>query len=282
MPRSSARRLTCSTQIQDPELWYALRAWELGTRDTFRTEFFNISELGARALLARHPPFDARGVATDRPPPAPGPGHDGTPHLLVVGAEPLSQHFIGHVVRRWHDSGGAAQSPLRITLVDSETDTVLEHLHYRHPELKTMAAITPYSMDLRSPQFGQAAFLFDDHATSCTVTHVYVCVGDEGLALSASLLLFNRLRGIQCSDRGADGTGERVWPSCSGGAGLVEITRSSNCTCSACSRRHASRTWCCGERMRCSPVSSTRTTSAKWDGSRITRQRCRGTICHWR
>ena len=59
-----------------------------------------------------------------------------------------------------------------------------------------MAAITPHSMDLRSPQFGQAAFLFDDHATSCTVTHVYVCVGDEGLALSASLLLFNRLRGF--------------------------------------------------------------------------------------
>ena len=54
---AAASNLSCSTQIQDPDLWYALRSWDVGTRDGFRLEFFNVTELGARALLAKYSPF---------------------------------------------------------------------------------------------------------------------------------------------------------------------------------------------------------------------------------
>lgn len=178
IPRRGARPLSCSTQILDPELWYALRTWELDARDAFRLEFFNLSDLGARALLASYPPSGV-GLAA--------------PHALVIGAGLLSQHLIRHMVRQWHDVVGEPRPPLRVTLVDHETDAVHEHLHHRYPELKVFAAITSFSMDLRSPQFNRAAFLFDE-AGRCTVTQVYVCIDDEGLALSTALLLLNHLR----------------------------------------------------------------------------------------
>ena len=59
LSRDRGQNLSCSTQIQDPDLWYALRSWDVGTRDGFRLEFFNVTELGARALLARYSPFTA-------------------------------------------------------------------------------------------------------------------------------------------------------------------------------------------------------------------------------
>jgi voltage-gated potassium channel Kch len=181
VPRRGARALSCSTQICDPELWYALRSWELGARDAFRLTFFNLSELGARALLFNHPPFDVAGTAAVR-----------APHVLVVGAGPLSQHLIRHMVRQWQDVGGESRLPLRVTLIDTDTDAVHEHLHHRHPELKALAAVTSLSIDLRSTRFQRAAFLYDDLG-HCTVTHAYVCIDDEGLALSTALLLLNHL-----------------------------------------------------------------------------------------
>jgi voltage-gated potassium channel Kch len=197
IPRSVTPGLSCSTEIRDPELWYALGTWELGTRDAFRLEFFNLSELGARALLARHPPFarppvsvagSTATVADDAPPRADA----RVPHVLIVGASALSRHLIRHMVRQWKDTGPAAD-PLRITLVDGNAGTVCEHLLHRHPELKTLAAINALTMDLQSPQFQHAAFLFDAGGR-CDITQVYVCVEDERLGLSTGLHLMNHVR----------------------------------------------------------------------------------------
>jgi voltage-gated potassium channel Kch len=187
LPRGGKRALSCSTQILDPELWYALRAWELGGRDGFRLEFFNLSELGARALLARHPPFHAPAAGAD------GSGNQMRPHVLLVGAGALSQHLIRHMVRLWQEIATPPAAPLRITLIDTDTAAVHAHLHHRHPELHALATLTSYSIDLRSPQFQRAEFLFDESGR-CTVTHAYVCIEDEGLALSTALLLVNHLR----------------------------------------------------------------------------------------
>ena len=48
-------------------------------------------------------------------------------------------------------------------------------------------------MDLRSTTFQRGAFLFDE-AGRCAVTHAYVCLEEEGLAISTALLLLNHLR----------------------------------------------------------------------------------------
>ncbi len=179
IPRRAANRLSCSIQILDPELSYALRAWQLDIRDTLRVEFFDLSELGARALLERHPPSH---------PPEPG----AVPRVLIVGAGPLSRYLVRDMVRRWHDATPAAAA-LPVLILDRDAQTPCEQLHHRYPELARLAAITPLSMDLGSPEFDRAAFLFDEDGR-CQVTDVYVCLEDDGLALSGALLLRNRLR----------------------------------------------------------------------------------------
>jgi voltage-gated potassium channel Kch len=182
LARDRASGLSCSTHIQNPDLWHALSGWDIGTRDGFRLEFFNVIELGARALLARCSPFTAEQRERNIP-----------PKVLIVGAGPLSQHLIRHMVRQWQDIEGTARPPLPITLVDTATDTVHRDLHHRHPELRSLALLNSISIDLRSSEFERAAFLFDEDGR-CSLSQVYVCLDDEGLALSTSLLLMNHLR----------------------------------------------------------------------------------------
>jgi voltage-gated potassium channel Kch len=182
--RRAGRSLSCATQIQDPELWYALRTWDVGTQDGFRLEFFNVTELGARALLARHSPFTAEQRAGGA-----------APHLLIVGAGVLSQHLIRHAVRQWQDVEGQTRPPLGITLVDAATESVARDLHHRHPELKALARLDTVSIDLRSTEFQKGAFLFDADGR-CQISAAYVCLEDEGLALSTGLLLLNHLRRV--------------------------------------------------------------------------------------
>ena len=81
----------------------------------------------------------------------------------------------------------------RVMSFDADVDRVTEDLYHRNPELRTLAAISAHAMDLRSTTFQRGAFLFDD-AGDCAVTHAYVCLDDEGLAISTALLLMNHLR----------------------------------------------------------------------------------------
>ena len=180
-------RLTCATQINDPELWYALRTWELSESHGVRQEFFNLSELGARALLALHPPFAGRSVGAKRPTGA------GAQKILLVGAGPIGQYLIQHMVRQRQDDAEAHKPPLQIVLVDRHPEPAHDQMHYRHPELRTLAEVTALAMDLRSSEFQRGAFLFDGHG-HCVIAHAYVCLDDDGLALSTALLLVNHLR----------------------------------------------------------------------------------------
>ena len=177
----SAASVSCSAQIEDPELWYALRSWDVGTQDRVRLEFFNVTELGARALLARYSPFAGGADAATVP-----------PRVLIVGSGALGQHLIGHMVRQWQDVEGATRPPLPIALVGADVDRVTEDLHHRHPELRTLAAISPHAMDLRSTMFQRGAFLFDETG-DCAITHG-LSAREEGLAISTALLLLNHLR----------------------------------------------------------------------------------------
>jgi voltage-gated potassium channel Kch len=177
LARGHDRVLSATAHIDDPDLWYALRSWDVGTRDRFRLEFFNLTELGARALLARFSPFRDSG---------------GTPHVLIVGVNALSEHLIGHLVRQWQDDAGE-RPMLPLTIVDEDPGEPLRDIHHRHPGLSARAVLSAHAIGLRSPEFERGAFLFD--ATGrCSVTYAYVCIEDEGLALASALLLLNHLR----------------------------------------------------------------------------------------
>ena len=179
--------LTCSTHIVDPELWYLLRKWEISMAGAFRLQFFNVYDISARALLDAHPPFDSSaGTASQKP------------HLLIVGGGRLGQSLVVHAARSWRDlhrsSGlnGAVPERLRVTLVDRNTETIKDFLHLRHPELEEVCRIDTHALDVDSPSFHRAAFLFDKNGDS-NVTQIYVCVNNDALGLSAALSLHHRI-----------------------------------------------------------------------------------------
>lgn len=177
--------LTCSVHIVDAELWYLLRRWEIEADNAFRLEFFNVFDIGARALLSAHPPFPE--TKPGAPPPAI------TPHLLVVGANKLGQNVTIHAARLWREQHGASGTRLRVTLVDRDTSELKESLHTRHPGLDRVCELNALSLDVKSSAFHQGSFLFDAQKHPL-VTAVYVCVDDDSLALSAALALLHRVR----------------------------------------------------------------------------------------
>jgi voltage-gated potassium channel Kch len=177
LARQTRTALSCASEIADPDLWYALRGVEIGAKGGFRLEFFNAADLAARGLLAAHSPFLSSAA----------------PHVLIAGAGALSQQLVRHLLREWRDRPDRGGALLEITLIDRDTTSVDQHLRQRHPELGVSATLRSLSLDLRSPMFQRGQFLYDE-AGSCAITHAYVCVEDEGLALSTALLLLHQLR----------------------------------------------------------------------------------------
>jgi len=97
------------------------------------------------------------------------------------------------MVRQWQDVEGETRPPLPVMLVDSSPGQLERDLHHRHPELKALASLRTATIDLRSTEFQRGEFLVDQ-AGHCTIDYAYVCVEDDGLALSTALLLVNHLR----------------------------------------------------------------------------------------
>lgn len=177
------RGLTCVTHIVDPDLWYLLRRWELAGTGSFRMQFFNVFDIGARAMLDAHPPFSE---ATT--------GAHENPHLLIVGAGKLAQNVVVHAARLWRDRPARTSGRLQITIIGPDTTHLKEGLYLRHPGLQSGCDIEALSIDIRSPEFHRAAFLFDAQK-HFTVTRIYVCVDEDTLGLSAALALRHRARG---------------------------------------------------------------------------------------
>jgi hypothetical protein len=101
---------------------------------------------------------------------------------LVIGA-----------VRDWlavHHAAGISRP--RITLVDREAGRERESLRAEFPALDQFCTLIAREMEIESPRFSGADFLFDA-AGKRDVSSVYVCLGDDGEALGAALTLHERL-----------------------------------------------------------------------------------------
>lgn len=155
----------------------------MGEADAFRLEFFNIFDRGARALLEEVPAFDGAGAARPAP-----------PHLLVVGVGRLGRSLVVQAARRWRDLHGVTGERLRITLVDKEADHRKEALCSRYPQLEQVCELSARQIDVQSQEFERAQFLLDARER-CDVTRVYVCLGNDSLAVSTALTLLRRIRG---------------------------------------------------------------------------------------
>jgi hypothetical protein len=178
-----SRPLTCLVHVVDPDLCSLLRARYLTAPDTtpFRLDFFNTFELGAKALLVRHPPFPDQ----DLTPPAP------TPHILVIGIGRLGAGLIVQMARNWRAADHDPDHGPRITAVDLDADEKVRSLALRHRELGEVCEITPVTLDVGSPEFRRGSYLPPD---APAVSAAYVCFDDDTLSMETSLVLHQVLR----------------------------------------------------------------------------------------
>ncbi len=172
--------LTCVVHIFDAELCALLRERELmeGGEDRFRLEFFNVFETGAAAML-EEVPWRREG---------------GSPsHLLVVGLGQLGESLVLRAARGTRPPSGER---LQVTVVDREARRKSEALCFKAPFLARSCDLTPYDLDVRSPEFQRAGFAFDAGG-SVTLAATYVCLDDDAAGLAAALALHRLLRGSE-------------------------------------------------------------------------------------
>jgi hypothetical protein len=186
------RMLTCCAHVVDPRLYGLLRERELvlETGRSFRLEFLNIFDHGAQLLLDEYPIFAAKAAANYQP------------HVLVVGLGRMGESVVAHIARRWWLQGSqegerarlrGAVRP-RITVIDLEAQRKVESLCLRYPQLEKACELNPRQMDICSPEFERASFLFTADG-DCDVTAVCVCLDNDSLGLTAGLALLQHLRG---------------------------------------------------------------------------------------
>jgi voltage-gated potassium channel Kch len=174
--RSRSRRpLTCVAHIVDTELWFLLRKWEVSSAGAFRLQFFNVYDLGARAMLTIFPPFERADL---------GPGQ--TPHLLVAGGGRLGLSVVVHAARLWRETH--AREKLRFTIIDQDVSRLKDELSLRLPGILENCEIETLSMRIPSPEFHKARFLYDDDL-NIAMTAIYLCLRGDSINLSAALAL---------------------------------------------------------------------------------------------
>lgn len=181
--------LTTFIHIEDVELCSLLRERGLASEETssFRLEFFNILETGARLMLDHFPALDkptSDEVQTSAAPP---------PHIVVVGLGKMGRSLVVEAGRRWwlrHSSDGKR---LRITAVDNAAETKKAILCIRYPQLAKVCDIAAFQIDLSSIEFERGDFSFAPGGRS-DVTAVYLCFDDDGQAIAAALSLHQRMR----------------------------------------------------------------------------------------
>lgn len=178
------RVLTCFVHIVNPQLCNLLREREIMTQkvDSFRLEFFNIYDNGARALLKVYPAFDETAAAQSP-----------LPHILVVGLGRMGESLVVHLGRQWRTIHVNTGERLPITIIDRAVDEKIRSFSLRHPRLEKVCELIPQQMDICSAEFERAQFLFNAQGQP-DVTAAYICIDNDSLGLASGLSLFQHLR----------------------------------------------------------------------------------------
>ena len=176
--------LRCILHLVDPQLCDLLREREseMEKDATLQLELFNVFDRGADILIQEHPLVPKDGAA---------------PHVLIVGLGHMGESLLIHAAREWH-SQHPANGRLRFTIVDQEARPITEALKTRYPQIATACELTPYQMNVRSPEFQRGDFLaIADNPGDIDIA--YVCLDDDALGLHAGLILLQLLRGQKTS-----------------------------------------------------------------------------------
>ena len=178
------RLLTCIIHIFDPQLSQLLSEQEINLRegDSFQLKFFNVYEKGAQAWLDKFFPLTqdkAQKPAESR--------------LLIVGAGQLGESLIGQAARRWKKIQRNNNTKLGVDIIDRYAEARKERLYSKDPDFKKICDITPFTMDVTSPDFHHGRFLFDDRK-NCRYKKIFVCLDNDSLGLSVAMSISQKLK----------------------------------------------------------------------------------------
>ena len=176
--------LTCIVHIVDPQLCHLLKEKEIGTEktDAFRLEFFDIFDSGARYLLKEYPPFMiTKGF------------EEYFPHLLIVGFGQMGESLLLHASKKWKESYLPSYKKLRVTIIDKVAEQKKETLDLQYPQLQKICDITALQINIESPEFKRAKFLFENTPNS-DITNIFICLDDDSFGLTAALALQNQMK----------------------------------------------------------------------------------------
>ncbi len=173
--------LTVFAQLQDLDLWRSLAedASTFGAHPPgLRFEYFNLHATGAQLLVERHPPF----------PPKLEKGEPRRAHVLLVGLDGLGEQLVLRIAREWRGQHPGPAEQLRVTLAGASAEEDLSRLRARYPQLERYCTLGARPGPIESASFQSGSAMLAENG-ACDVTQAYVCIDDEGKALTAALAL---------------------------------------------------------------------------------------------
>ena len=181
IPRSTSRTaLRCSVHLTNADLTGLLRGSDLGGTSAVRTEFFNLHERAARALLAEHSVLDGTRAGEAQP----------GAHVVVLGLGQLGRSVVVAAAQQWAVTGSG---PLAMTLVDRVASGRWQALRLQHPALTDAVDARCLDLDLSAPS-GDAVDTFTTMLADQPPSLVAVTFEDESLALAIGLFVHRAVR----------------------------------------------------------------------------------------
>lgn len=175
--------LTSFVHIEDLELCNLLKEWELDAEaGSFRLEFFNVPERGARLMLRMYSPLKKE---FDR--------EKSEPRILIVGLGKMGRSLIVQAAGDWWMKQTMQKKRLRITVIDKAAESKVELLRLRYPKLDKVCDIDVLQIEMTSPEFERGDFLYDNQG-QLDVAVIYICFDDDVHVLVCALTLFRKTK----------------------------------------------------------------------------------------
>jgi hypothetical protein len=189
--------LSCLVHIVDPQLCALLRMQEIGRSkdESFRLDFFNVFESGARALLREYPVFE------------PWHGAEGAAgKIVVVGLGHFGANLVLQAALDWRTARGESAEPLQVVVVDQQAEALTDSLRLRNTWLEKLCTLIPQEMMFESAEFREGRFL-SDSGGDAGVGAVYVCQDDDTAGLRTALAIHRQGMKIRVVVRMTDSAG---------------------------------------------------------------------------
>jgi hypothetical protein len=176
--KSKGRLLTAFVHIVDPELCNLLKAWELAAEaSSFRLEFFNVFDRGARLMLRVYPSFQKEIEA-----------EQGKPRMVIVGLGKMGRSLVVQAARDWWASNEKNKKKLQLTVIDKAAESTVELLQLKYPQLDKVCEFNVLQMEENSPDFERGAFLYGPQGQPIADV-IFICFDDDVQVMVSALTL---------------------------------------------------------------------------------------------